>query len=342
MLGGTAVRSLAMSKLRWAVLGTGMIAKAFAAGLQKSETGVLSMTGSRSPEKGQAFAQEYGGSSGSYAEAVQSDQVDAVYNALPHHLHEEWTIKTAEAGKAVLCEKPFTLDAPSAERALAAVKKHGVFFMEAFMYRCHPQVAQIKEAVAQGRIGRPLHVQADFGFAAAYPWENFRSVNAYGGGALMDVGCYCVSFAILIAQEPALRAHYAYQPTPERYDRIGSGILEFPSGITASFSTAVHHNLRNQAEVWGDEGKIVVTSPWFGNGGEVQIWNSAGTELVETLPQLTVENIYGNEADVVAAHLSQGEAPAMPIDHTLWIMQALDELRASSGFMFDAIQEEGQ
>lgn len=315
-----------------------MIARAFADGLRNSKTGELVVTGSRSLEKGQSFAEEFGGAASDYEGAVTHPEVDAVYNALPHHLHEEWTIRCAEEGKAILCEKPFTLDAESAERALAAVKEHGVFFMEAFMWRCYPQTDFIREKLADGTLGKLLHVSAEFGFAAAYPWENFRTVNAYGGGALMDVGCYCVSGVLLATSEEPLRAHYTYVETAERYDRLGAGVLEFPSGLTADFRTAVHHQLANKLVYWGDEGKLVIHEPWFGEG-KVELFNAAGTDLKETWEFTLGSHRYGLEADTVAAHMGGKEAPQMTIDETLRVMRTLDALRASAGFIFDPVEE---
>lgn len=328
-----------MKPLKWGILGTGMIARKFAQSLPESQSGTLALTGSRTEDSAVNFAQEFGGAGSSYQGVLDSPEVDAVYIALPHHMHEEWTIKSARAGKAILCEKPFTLDSPSAERALRAVKEEGVFFAEAFMYRFHPQIDEMKQIIASGGIGKPVHVSTVFGFAADHPWANFRGVNASGGGALMDVGCYCVSFAHLVAGEEPDRVSYAYAPTPERYDRIGGGILEFPNGLTADFRTAVHHNLGSLAEVWGDEGMIRLTTPWFGDD-DLQIWNSKGTELKETRSQKGRGNLYALEADAVSEFFDQKQAPQMPIADTLSIMKSLDRLRESAGFVFEPMEEQ--
>lgn len=328
-----------MKPLNWGILGTGMIARKFAQSLPESQTGTLAVTGSRGQESADKFAQEFGGRGGSYQSVLDDQDVDAVYIALPHHMHEEWTIKCAKAGKAILCEKPFTLDAPSAERALQAVNEEGVFFAEAFMYRFHPQIADVREILDSGAIGKPIHVSTVFGFAADHPWANFRGVNACGGGALMDVGCYCVSFSLLVAGEEPSRVSYAYAPTPERYDRIGAGVMEFPSGLTADFRTAVHHNLGSLAEVWGDEGMIRLTTPWFGDG-DLQLWNSKGTELRETRGQKGRGNPHALEAEAVSQFFDQGQAPQMPIADTLSIMKSLDRLRESAGFVFDPMEEQ--
>ncbi|HWA84185.1 MAG TPA: Gfo/Idh/MocA family oxidoreductase, partial [Fimbriimonadaceae bacterium] len=208
--------------LRWGILATGRIAQQFAGGVKASKTGELVAVGSRTLESAQAFTARHGGKPYDSYEAVLDDpSVDAVYIATPHHLHAEWTIKAAQAGKGILCEKPFTLDAAEAEHALAAVKKAGVFFMEAFMYRCHPQTLKAKSLVEEGAIGEIRMVASEFGFNAARDWDNFRLDGKLGGGALMDVGTYCVSFSRLIAgEEPS---HVAYLPkmTERNYDETG-------------------------------------------------------------------------------------------------------------------------
>ena len=170
--------------LNWGILATGSIARQFAAGLRTSETGHLHAVGSRSLETAERFAAEYGGVPYDSYEAVLEDpEVQAVYIATPHHMHAEWTIRCAEAGKGILCEKPFTLNSAEAERALEAVRTCGVFFMEAFMYRCHPQTIRLRELLKAGAIGEPKMVNAEFGFNASHDWGNFRTVNALDPGS---------------------------------------------------------------------------------------------------------------------------------------------------------------
>ena len=231
-------------RLRWGILATGAIARQFAAGLPTSKTGTLHAVGSRTLESATKFTAQYGGKPLTSYEAVLEDpEVDAVYIATPHHLHAEWTIKAARAGKAILCEKPFTLSAPEAERALAVVKAQGVFFMEAFMYRVHPQTIKVRELLRSGAIGRPLVVNAEFGFGASRDWGNFRADGALGGGGLMDVGTYCTTFASLVAGEEASEGCYKAEITAKGYDAFGSGALGYPSGMTASFGTGIHASL---------------------------------------------------------------------------------------------------
>jgi len=322
--------------LKWGILATGGIARQFARGLKVSKTGTLVAVGSRTLETAEKFTNEFGGKPyGSYDEVLNDPEVEAVYIATPHHMHYDWTIKAAEAGKAILCEKPFTLNALEAQRALNEVRKHRVFFMEAFMYRCHPQTLKIKQLVAEGAIGTPLVVNAEFGFAAGKPWGNFRADGTVGGGGLMDVGTYCVSFARLIAGEEPDFCAYAALIGDGGYDEHGSGCMKFPSGMTASFGTGVHANLRNDARIYGSAGWIQVDVPWKCSGGKVTVYRN-GQEPEEFQMNSTNDELYAIEADAVAEFLEAGECPYMTIEDTLGQMRALDALRASANLKFAA------
>jgi len=187
--------------LNWGILGTGRIAGIFARGLARSKTGRLAAVGSRSAEKAAAFASEHGGvnAHGSYEALLADPAVQAVYIATPHPDHAAWVIRAAEAGKHVLCEKPLGLNHAEAMVAAEACRVHGVLLMEGFMYRFHPQTAKIVELVRDGALGTVGMVQATFGFAAAYAPGHRKWADRYGGGGILDVGCYPVSFARLIA-----------------------------------------------------------------------------------------------------------------------------------------------
>ena len=321
--------------LRWGILATGHIARQFAGGLKISKTGELVAVGSRSMETAKAFCETHGGKPyGSYAEVLSDPNVDAVYIATPHHLHRENTIQAAEAGKGILCEKPFTLDTADAEEALAAVKKAGVFFMEAFMYRCHPQTRKAKEIVEQGAIGRVTMIEAEFGFNGSRDWNNFRLDGAVGGGALMDVGTYCVSFARMMAGEEPSRAHYVASITEKGYDQTGSGALLFPSGINAHFGTAIHQQLENKARVFGSEGMLEIDAPWkCYDHGKMRIVRD-GSIVKEWSLGSNNDTLYAHEADAVAEFFEAKECPYMSIRDTLGQTLTLDLLKSSAGLKF--------
>lgn len=326
-----------MATLKWGILATGGISKQFAGGLAAAKTGALVRVGSRTMESAKEFAATFGGRPGGYEDVLSDPEVEAVYIGLPHHMHSEWTIKAAQAGKAILCEKPFTLNKPEAVRALAEVKKAGVFFMEAFMYRCHPQTLKILELIRAGRIGEPKMVAAEFGFKGPENWDNFRAVNALGGGALMDVGVYPVSFSRMIFGAEPDRVEYTAVIGAKGYDEIGTGILHFPGGRTAHFGTAVHLTLRNQATVHGTEGHIVVEDPWkVRSGTKLHVFKPWEREPAESFDLGdTNDALYAHEADTVAEFLSRAESPRMTIADTLGNMDTLDRLRVSAGLRFE-------
>lgn len=322
-------------KLRWGIIATGRIAHDFARGIKASKTGSIQSVGSRTEEAAKKFTDEHGGNPyGSYQAVLDDPNVDAVYIATPHHMHEEWTIKAAEAGKGILCEKPFTLNALEAETALAAVKANDVFFMEAFMYRCHPQTHKVKELVRGGTIGKLLNMNLEFGFGAPEDWTNFRANGAVGGGGLMDVGAYCVSMARLLAGEDPSEAHYAADIT-RGYDAQGSGCMKFPSNVTAHFACGIHANLSNDVRIYGSDGMIVVDQPWKCGGGQIHVRAKGKDEQTFTLNSGN-DDLYAIEADAVAQFFEAKECPYMTPADTLGQMLTLDRLRQSAGLTFAA------
>lgn len=324
--------------MNWAILATGSIARQFGGGLKVSQTGSLKAVGSRTIEGARKFADQFGGTPyEGYQAAIDDPAVDAVYVALPHHLHSEWTIKAARAGKAVLCEKPFTLTHAEAERTLEEVDKAGVFFMEAFMYRCHPQTLKVMELIGSGEIGRVEMVNSEFGFAASPDWNNFRTVNACGAGALMDVGCYCVSYARMVFGAEPTRLDYAARIGAKGYDEVGTGSLAFDGGRFSHFGTAFHLNLANHAVIYGTEGRIEVDEPWKARpGGKIRVYGTG-----DSAPRLELDisgsndALYGYEADEVAACRGKKQSTRVPWSDTLGQIKALDALRASAGLVFE-------
>ncbi|MCA0362128.1 MAG: Gfo/Idh/MocA family oxidoreductase [Armatimonadetes bacterium] len=321
------------TSLNWAILATGRIARAFADGVNKSETGRLVAVGSRSYESATLFAQEFGGKPyGSYTEALADPDVQAVYIATPHHLHADLTVEAAQAGKHVLVEKPCALNHADAARAVAACQENDVLFCEAFMYRLQPQMVELVRQVREGVIGTIRHIQVDFGFAASRDWKDSRTVLEYGAGGLMDVGCYCISFAQSVLGETASRSEYAFERCGEGYDGVGTGILQFASGATANFGTGIHINLRNQATIYGDLGHITVEEPWFCNG-KFTIHLSGQDPQEVVVPAL---GLYANEADVFAAGVEGRVVPHWTHENSLANLATMDALRLSGGLRFGA------
>jgi predicted dehydrogenase/aryl-alcohol dehydrogenase-like predicted oxidoreductase len=334
--------------LRWGIIGTGSIARAFASALARSKTGTLHAAGSRTLDRAAAFAGEYGAprSYGGYDELLADGEVDAVYISTPHPMHPEWAIRAAEAGKSVLCEKPLALNHSQAMTVVEAARRTGVFLMEAFMYRCHPQTARLVELVRDGAVGEVRVIQATFSFHADVPPEHRLANPELGGGGILDVGCYCVSLSRLIAG--AARG----QSFAEPIDVLGRGhigatgvddwaaaTLRFPGDILAQLSTGVRLNQENVVRIFGSEGWILVPNPWIParEGGVVQVvlhrYDGAEPETIEVVSDRW---LYEIEADVVAANVANGQppAPCMTWDDTLGNMQTLDRWRAQIGLVY--------
>ena len=326
-----------MTHLKWGILATGRIAGRFATGLQTTGEATALAVASRDLAKAQAFAKEHGVARayGSYDELLADPDVDAIYIATPNHLHAPWSIKCAEAGKHILCEKPATLNAAELETVLSAVKRCDVFFMEAFMYRCHPQWARLREVIDAGTIGEVRIIESNFAFNMGMQFDNVRMSNPMGGGGLMDVGCYCVSFSRLVAAEEPVECHAVACIGPEaRVDHYAAGILKFPSGAVACFGCAMQCAVPILAAVYGSKGSIVVNQPWFPDDDTARLTVTAGdtTETIEVTHGL---DLYANEALAVAENLDARQSPLMSWDDSLGQARTLDALRRSMGLVFD-------
>ncbi len=343
-------------KLSWGLLAAGRIARTFATGVAHSKSGQVLAVGSRSQARADAFGQELGipRRYGSYEALLADPDVQAVYVSTPHPMHAEWAIKSAEAGKHVLCEKPLTLNHPEAMAVVEAARRNDVFLMEAFMYRCHPQTARLIELVRQGAVGQVRLIKASFSFHAG-PDPNSRLLaNALGGGGILDVGCYTTSMARLIAGA-AVGKDFAEPLELKACGHLGkTGVdewaiasLRFPGDILAQLATGVQLGQENLVQVFGSEGHITVPWPWIPSreGGTSRILlHRKGQERPEEIVIETGEYLYGLEADVVAANLEkrQAQPPAMSWEDTLGNMRTLDMWRESIGLVYESERPERQ
>ncbi len=253
-----------MIELRWGILSTARIARTkVIPGIQKAERCTVVAIASRDAGQARQVAGELGipRAHSSYEALLADPEVDAVYIPLPNHLHAEWTIAAARAGKHVLCEKPLAMSAAEAERMIDVCTTEGVRLMEAFMYRLHPSWVAVRELVAGGRIGRLTAVQSWFSYFNDDP-ANIRNVRAYGGGALYDIGCYSVNLSrMLFGAEPTgVEASITRDPTTG-VDVLTSAILEFGDGVgTFTCSTRVEDDQR--VHVYGTQGRISIKIPF--------------------------------------------------------------------------------
>ena len=342
-------------KLAWGIIGTGNIAKKFARGVAGSRTGRLVAVGSRSQSSADKFGDEFKvpNRHASYEALLADPQVQAVYISTPHPMHAEWSIKAAEAGKHILCEKPIGINHAETMAIVEAAHRHGVFLMEAFMYRCHPQTQVLVDLIREKRIGDVKLIQATFSFAAGMNPDSRLFSNALGGGGILDVGCYCASMARLVAGV-AMGKDFADPIELKAVGMVGNtqvdeytaAILKFPGDIIAQISTGVRLNQQNCVRIYGTLGNIFLPDPWVPvrEGGTAKIVvQIEGKPVCDVLVEVP-DGIYSIEADTVARNLEHGQAPApaMSWEDTLGNMKTLDLWRAAIGLVYESEKPEHQ
>ena len=250
--------------LRWGILSTANIGiKKVIPGIQKADRCEVLAIASRDGEVARSAAERLGipNSHGSYEDLLADPDVNAVYIPLPNHLHTEWTIAAARAGKHVLCEKPLAMNAAEAQTMVDACSSAGVRLMEAFMYRLHPSWEAVLEVVASGRIGRLRAVQSWFSYFNDDP-ANIRNIAEFGGGALMDVGCYSVNLSrMLFGREPDRVEASVTRDPDTRVDVLTSAILGFGDDV-ATFTCSTRTESDQRVHVYGTQGRISLGIPF--------------------------------------------------------------------------------
>lgn len=252
-----------MTILNWGLLSTARINRALIPPLKASPRNRVTTVASRDRSRAEAYARQWDLPRvlDSYEALLADPDVHVIYNPLPNHLHAEWTIRAVQAGKHVLCEKPLALSLAEVDAIAAAAARAGRVVMEAFMYRCHPQTAQVKALVDRGAVGQLQLVRGAFTFTLTDP-ANVRLRAEWGGGSLWDVGCYPVSYARYLAgAEP--EEVFAWQVAGRGgVDETLTGQLRFPGGVFAQFDCGFRSPFRAFIEVVGSEGVIEVPTPF--------------------------------------------------------------------------------
>jgi predicted dehydrogenase len=250
--------------LRWGILSTARIAtEKVIPGISKAKRCEIVAIASRDADLARGVAANLGipRAHGSYEALLGDPEVDAVYIPLPNHLHAEWTIAAARAGKHVLCEKPLAMTAADAERMIEAAEGAGVHLMEAFMYRHHPSWVAVRGLVAAGRIGRLSAIQTWFSYFNDDP-ANIRNIRDFGGGALFDIGCYAVNLSrMLFEGEPTRVAASLRRDPATGVDVLVSAILDFEPGI-ASFTCSTRTETDQRVDISGTDGRISIGIPF--------------------------------------------------------------------------------
>ncbi len=273
-----------MNKVTWGILSTAKIGreKVIPAMLKSQNSEVLALA-SREKDKALATARALGlaRAYGSYEALLADPDIQAIYNPLPNHLHVPWTLKALEAGKHVLCEKPIAMTVTEAESLLKATQDFpDLKVMEAFMYRFHPQWIRAKNLVDQGAIGDLRTIQSFFSYTNADA-DNIRNVEAYGGGGLMDIGCYCISLSRFLFDAEPIHVTGTVENDPNfNIDRIASGILEFERG-TATFTCATQLAPYQRVHIFGTTGRIEIDIPFNAPESPCRLWLQQGQDTRE-------------------------------------------------------------
>ena len=339
--------------LNWGILTTGLIARKFATDLAQSRTGRLAAVGSRQLADAQKFATDFGGvrAHGSYEALLADPGVEAVYIGTPHPWHAEWAIKAAAAGKHILCEKPLTLRLADTERVIAAAKTHNVLLMEAYMYRFHPQTRKVVEVVRSGVLGEVRLIRASFNILMDFNPEHRMFKKSLGGGTILDLGCYPVTYSRHLAGavhgrdfiEPG-EFHGTGHVRPEvGTDDFATAVAKFPGDILAELSCGATVLNDNSVQVHGTKGWLDVPNPFTPGleGKTEQIIlhrrDGAAPETIEI--KSPGVGLYAYEADAVAEALARGarEVPLATWADSVGTARLLDKWLAAAGVRYDGI-----
>jgi predicted dehydrogenase len=319
-------------KIRWGVLGAAKIARTkVIPAMQRAEAGEVVALASRSLDTARSAAASLGipKAYGSYEELLADPDVDAVYNPLPNHLHVPWSIKAAEAGKHVLCEKPIALTADEARTLVAARDRTGVVIQEGFMVRMHPQWLAVRDEVRSGRLGELRALEMVFSYFNRDP-ANVRNKADIGGGALMDIGCYPVTLSRFLFEAEPTRVIASIDRDPEfKTDRLISALLEFPGGQSA-FTCSTQLVPYQRMQVLGTRGRIEVEVPVnappdrptriFIDDGRDAFGSGVETRTFEVCNQYTVQ------ADEVSRAIREGKPAPVPLEDAVANMEVIDAL----------------
>ena len=292
--------------VKWGMLSTARINLKFLAGARESDALSVIAVASRDQAVAERYAREHGipRAHGSYEALLADPEVEVVYISLPNSLHVEWAIRALEAGKHVLCEKPLSARAAEAERAFDVAEREGLVLMEAFMFRHNPQTARVRELVAEGAIGRLRMVRGAFSYVAGDP-ANVRLRVGLDGGALMDLGCYCVSAGRMLAGEPQ-RVTAQTVLGGDGVDVVFVATMAFPGDVLAHFDAGLALADRDELEVVGDEGSLFLDDPWHCRTPLIEVRREDGIDEI----LIAAADSYRLEAENMSAAVRR-EAPAL-------------------------------
>ena len=324
------------NKVRWGVLGAAKIAvKKVIPGMQKSELCEVAAIASRDRGKAEEAARSLGipKAYGSYEELLADPQIDAIYNPLPNQLHIPWSIKAAEAGKHVLCEKPLSLTVAEGRQLLAVRDRTKVKIGEAFMVRTHPQWLRVRDLVRSGRIGELRAATGFFSYFNNDP-KNIRNIPAYGGGAVMDIGCYPINTSRFVFGEEPTRVLGLVERDPQmKVDRLTSAMLDFPSG-QSTFTCSMQLVPYQRSQFFGTKGRIEIEIPFnappdrpcriFIDDGRDLFGGGISTEEFYVCDQYTIQG------DAFSRAVLEGTEVPVPLEDAIRTMAVIEAIFRSA------------
>jgi predicted dehydrogenase len=321
-----------MSKVHWGVLSTAKIGiEKVIPAMQLGRYCEITAIASRNLDRAQAAARQLGipKAYGSYEELLADPDIDAIYNPLPNHLHVPWSLKAMEAGKHVLCEKPIGLTSAEGQKLLdAARRRPELKVMEAFMYRHHPQWQRAQRLISEGKIGELRTIQSFFSYYNVDP-GNIRNVAEIGGGALMDIGCYCISLSRFIFGAEPRRVLGIVEYDPQfQVDRLTSGILDFGRG-TSTFTCSTQLTPYQRVNIYGTEGRVEIEIPFNAPPDRpCKMWHQHGSEIEEIV--LDICDQYTIQGDRFSqAVLNDTDVPT-PLEDAVANMKVIEALVRSA------------
>lgn len=322
------------NQVKWGIMGTGWIAERFVEDLQHVSSGKAVAVGSRTLENARKFADKFQISRAysTYEELLQDSDVDAVYVATPHPAHRDNVLAALSAGKAVLCEKPFTVNSKELEELIALAKAKNLFLMEAMWTRYLPPIIQVREWIAEGRIGEVKLVKADFGFDTDWNPEGRLLNPQLGGGALLDVGIYPVSFASMIFGPRPQGVYSTVHLGETGVDEHFSILLDYGQGKSAALNGAVRLGMTNEAYIYGTKGMIHIPSFHDARSATLRVEGEEAITVTDDRPF----SGYAYEAEEVARCLANGktESEIIPLEESLGILRLLDQVRGQWGLKY--------
>jgi predicted dehydrogenase len=306
----------------WGILSTADINRKMLAGAGLSDDVDVLAVASRDLGRAEAYAREWAieRAYGSYDGLLADPEIEAVYISLPNTMHVEWSIRALEAGKHVLCEKPFSRRPAEVAAAFDVAERCGRHLSEAFMWRHNPQTRTLAELVANGAIGELRLIRSAFSYAL-FDEGNIRLRTDVEGGALMDVGCYCVSGARLLAGEPLSASGHAYRG-PTGTDWVFAGVLRFPNDVLATFDCATSLANRDELEAIGTEGSLFLDDPWHCRAPVIELRRAGTVERIELEP----EDSYRLELADLSRAIRDGSAPLLGRADAMGQAVAIDAL----------------